>query len=293
MQVPLLNALRTFTVSAQRLNFTKAAEDLLVSPSAVSHQIKILEEYLDCKLFLRKNRSLELTEQGQFLFSRLQRPFYEINQALSELRMPYGKSRINLSLRPFVSSMWFTKQLGDLWSKYPEIEINLIHSLQAPDFFRDNINFAIVWGTKRDWPELNTVRIIPGNLTPVCSPSYLSEHGVIQTARDLSQHILIHEENHVGWQQWLHKATGEDMTIKKSFHIDDTNVRLNAVLNGQGVMLGCPALLRPLIEKQEMVQLFDVYLDEYAYFLAYPKDLSLSRQEQDFIEWITSIAIDS
>ena len=259
MQVPLLNALRTFTVSAQRLNFTKAAEDLLVSPSAVSHQIKILEEYLDCKLFLRKNRSLELTEQGQFLFSRLQRPFYEINQALSELRMPYGKSRINLSLRPFVSSMWFTKQLGDLWSKYPEIEINLIHSLQAPDFFRDNINSAIVWGTKRD----------------------------------LSQHILIHEENHVGWQQWLHKATGEDMTIKKSFHIDDTNVRLNAVLNGQGVMLGCPALLRPLIEKQEMVQLFDVYLDEYAYFLAYPKDLSLSRQEQDFIEWITSIAIDS
>ena len=134
MQVPLLNALKTFTVSAQRLNFTKASEDLLVSPSAISHQIKILEEYLGCKLFLRKNRSLELTEDGLFLFNRLQRPFYEINQALSELRMPHGKSRINLSLRPFVSSMWFTKQLADLWRKHPGIEINLIHSLQAPDF---------------------------------------------------------------------------------------------------------------------------------------------------------------
>ena len=160
MQVPLLNALKTFTVSAQRLNFTKASEDLLVSPSAISHQIKILEEYLGCKLFLRKNRSLELTEEGLFLFNRLQRPFYEINQALSELRMPHGKSRINLSLRPFVSSMWFTKQLGDLWRKHPGIEINLIHSLQAPDFFRDNINFAIVWGKQGDWPHLATVPII-------------------------------------------------------------------------------------------------------------------------------------
>ena len=71
MQVPLLNALKTFTVSAQRLNFTKASEDLLVSPSAISHQIKILEEYLGCKLFLRKNRSLELTEEGLFLFKQI------------------------------------------------------------------------------------------------------------------------------------------------------------------------------------------------------------------------------
>lgn len=291
MQVPLLNALKTFTVSAQRLNFTKAAEDLLVSPSAISHQIKVLEEYLGCKLFLRKNRSLELTDQGLFLFNRLQRPFHEINQALSELRMPYGKSRINLSLRPFVSSMWFTQKLGDFWSKHPDIEVNLLHSLQAPDFFRDNINFAIVWGKQGDWPNLNTLRIIPGDLTPVCAPSYLQAHGEITSADDLNQHILIHEESHLCWQQWLHKATGREMTAKKGFHIDDTNVRMNAVLNGQGVMLGCPALLRPLIEKQEIVQLFDVCLDEYAYFLSYPKQVNLSSQEQNFIAWVESIAI--
>ena len=291
MQVPLLNALRTFTVSAQRLNFTKAAEDLLVSPSAVSHQVKVLEEYLGCKLFLRKNRSLELTDKGQFLFERLQRPFYEINQALSELRMPHGKSRINLSLRPFVSSMWFTRQLQDFWFKHPDIEINLLHRLQAPDFFRDNINFAIVWGKQGDWPHLNTLRIIPGNLTPVCAPSYLKTHGQIQSAADLNQHVLIHEENHVCWQQWLHKAASLELTAKKSFHIDDTNVRMNAVLNGQGVMLGCPALLQPLIEKQEIVQLFDVYLDEYAYFLAYPMQANLGSQEQEFIDWVASIAI--
>ena len=169
----------------------------------------MLEEYLSCKLFLRKNRSLELTDQGQFLFDRLQRPFYEINQALSELRMPHGKSRINLSLRPFVSSMWFTGQLGDFWLKHPDIEINLLHRLQAPDFFRDNINFAIVWGKQGDWPQLQTLRIIPGNLTPVCAPSYLQAHGQITSPADLNQHVLIHEENQLCWEQWLRKAAGQ------------------------------------------------------------------------------------
>lgn len=292
MQVPLLNALKTFTVSAQRLNFTKASEDLLVSPSAISHQIKILEEYLGCKLFLRKNRSLELTEEGDFLFQRLQRPFYEINQALNELRMPYGKSRINLSLRPFVSSMWFTSKLSDLWRKHPGIEVNLIHSLKAPDFFRDNINFAIVWGKENDWPQLNIFRIIPGNLTPICSPQYLDEHGPITEPIQLNQHILIHEENHLGWQKWLRKAAQQDLQAIKSFHIDDTNVRLNAVLNGQGIMLGCPVLLQEMVQKGELVQLFDIYLDEYAYFLAYPKEINLSTQEQEFIQWVQSIAIE-
>lgn len=138
---------------------------------------------------------------------------------------------------------------------------------------------------------MNTLRIIPGNLTPVCAPSYLRSHGEIKSAADLNQHILIHEESHLCWQQWLHKAAGQELTARNSFHIDDTNVRMNAVLNGQGVMLGCPALLQPLIEKQEIVQLFDVYLDEYAYFLSYPKQANLSSQEQNFIDWVESIAI--
>ena len=135
MSAPPFNALRAFEAVARLGSFKAAGDALVVTQSAISHQIKILEEYLGCRLFLRKNRSLELTDKGLFLFNRLQRPFYEINQALSELRMPHGKSRINLFLRPFVSSMWFTRQLSDLWLKHPEIEINLIHSLQAPDFF--------------------------------------------------------------------------------------------------------------------------------------------------------------
>lgn len=290
LQLPALNALRTFTVAAQRLNFRQASEDLLVSPSAISHQIKWLEEYLGCKLFLRKNRNVELTEEGRFLFSKLERPFSEIAQALADVRMPYGRYRVTISLRPFVSTMWFTKVLGDLWFEHPNIQVNLIHNLQAPDFSRDNIDFAIVWGKAKSWPQLITHQVVPGDLTPVCTPAFVEKHGPINSPDDLRALTLIHDEGLLAWDEWFLKADGKPASVRQSFNIDDTNVRLRAVLNGQGVMLSCPTLLREYIEKGELQLLFpQICLEDYAYFLAYPKDKELNEQAKFFVEWLKSI----
>lgn len=290
LQLPALNALRTFTVAAQRLNFRQAAEDLLVSPSAISHQIKWLEEYLGCKLFLRKNRNVELTEEGLFLFSKLERPFSEIAQALTDVRMPYGRFKVTISLRPFVSTMWFTKLLSDLWFKHPNIQVNLIHNLQAPDFSRDNIDFAIIWGKARSWPQLTTHQLVPGDLTPVCTPEYIEKYGPIEKPADLRNLTLIHDEGLLAWDEWFLKADGKPASVRQSFNIDDTNVRLRTVLNGQGVMLSCPTLLQEYLDKGELVLLFPtICLEDYAYYLAYPKDKELNEQAQFFVEWLKSI----
>lgn len=290
LQLPALNALRTFTVAAQRLNFRQAAEDLLVSPSAISHQIKWLEEYLGCKLFLRKNRNVELTEEGRFLFSKLERPFSEIAQALADVRLPYGRSRVTISLRPFVSTMWFTKVLSDLWFKHPNIQVNLIHNLQAPDFSRDNIDFAIIWGKATSWPQLTTHQLVPGDLSPVCTPEYLAMYGPIAKTDELRNRTLIHDEGPLAWDEWFLKADGKATSVRQSFTIDDTNVRLRTVLNSQGVMLGCPTLLKEYLDKGELVLLFPhIQLEDYAYFLAYPKDKELNEQAKFFVDWLKSI----
>ncbi|AVL71397.1 transcriptional regulator [Oligella urethralis] len=290
LQLPTLNALRTFTVAAHRLNFRQAADDLLVSPSAISHQIKWLEEYLGCQLFLRKNRTVELTEEGQFLFSRLKRPFADISQALSDMRMPYGRSRVNISLRPFVSVMWFTKMLGDLWLKHPSIQVNLIHNLQVPDFGRDNIDFAIVWGKAKFWPHLEIHQVVPGDLTPVCTPAYIEAHGPINSPDDLRKLTLIHDEGLMAWDEWFIRADGKPASAKKFFNIDDTNVRLHAVLDGQGIMLSCPTLLKEYLSEGKLILPFpDICLEDYAYFLAYSKDKDLSEQAAIFLNWIKSI----
>lgn len=290
LQLPALNALRTFTVAAQRLNFRQAAEDLLVSPSAISHQIKWLEEYLSCKLFLRTNRNVELTEEGRFLFSKLERPFSEIAQALEDVRLPYGRSRITISLRPFVSTMWFTKILSELWFKHPKIQVNLIHNLQAPDFNRDNIDFAIIWGKAASWPQLITHQVVPGDLTPVCTPQYIEKYGPINTTDDLRALTLIHDEGLLAWDEWFLKADGKPTSVKQSFTIDDTNVRLKAVLDSQGVMLSCPTLLKEYLDRGELVLPFPkICLEDYAYFLAYPKGKDLNEQASFFVNWLKSI----
>jgi LysR family glycine cleavage system transcriptional activator len=277
-------------VAAQRLNFRQAAEDLLVSPSAISHQIKWLEEYLGCKLFLRKSRNIELTEEGRFLFSKLERPFSEIAQALADVRMPYGRSKITISLRPFVSTMWFTKILSDLWFKHPTIQVNLIHNLQTPDFSRDNIDFAIVWGKSSSWPQLITHQVVPGDLTPVCTPQYLEKYGAINKPADLRERTLIHDEGPLAWDEWFLKADGKPASLRQSFNIDDTNVRLKTVLDSQGVMLSCPTLLKEYLDKGDLVLLFpEIRLEDYAYFLAYPKDSELNEQAKFFVDWLKSM----
>lgn len=290
MQLPLLNALKTFIVSAQRLNFTKASEDLLVSPSAISHQIKILEEYLGYKLFFRKNRTLVLTSEGEQLFSKLEKPFQEINHAVVESRTPRGKMRINLGLRPFLSSMWLTGQLEKFWKSHPLIEIHLIHNLLPPDFQREHINLAIVWG-KDDWPDCETVKLVPGNLTPICSAQYLEQYGPFDSADQFRNMTLIHDESNIAWSEWLQKKFNTSSTGHNNIYIDDTNVRLQSIRNHQGIMLGCPFLLKSFLDSKELVQLSDVGLEDYAYYLVYPKSLQLSEREVEFVTWLKSIAV--
>ncbi len=289
MYLPLLNALKTFVVAAYRLNFTKASEDLLVSPSAISHQIRILEDYLGFKLFFRKNRSLALTQEGQILYQSLEEPFNQINKALQNFLSRKEKTHLNISLRPFLSGTWLAGKLSDFWAKYPSIGINLIHNIEIPDFLQSNINLAIIWG-KGDWSNLTYIRLIPGDLTPICSAHYLEKHGRPSSPEQLREHLLIHDEDHTAWSAWFLKTTGDKSFSKKGLNIDDTNVRLQAIKNDQGVMLGCPYLLKPQLESGSLVRLFDACLDDYSYYLAYPKNVVLSEKEQLFFDWLVEEA---
>lgn len=286
LHLPLLNALKTFVVAGHYLNFTKAADELLVSPSAVSHQIRVLEDYLGFKLFLRENRSLSLTPEGLRLHESLQGPFDQISRAIQSALNNRNQSGLKIALRPFFSSSWLAQRLTSFWGRYPEINVDLIHSIALPDFYNDNVDLAIVWG-KGDWPDVTSRLLLNGGLTPVCSRSLLEEKGGASCPADLDKFILIHDEDHAAWNTWLDKAgVAAQVCMDNSHIVDDTNVRVQAVLNGQGVMLGCPALLRSEIESGELVQLFDISLDTYSYYLVYPSGITPGKQVQTFIDWI-------
>lgn len=288
LHLPLLNALKTFVVAGRYLNFTKAAEELLVSPSAVSHQIRVLEEYLEVKLFIRQSRALSLTVEGELLHMALIGPFDAIARAIQNVLQYKRRESINIALRPFFSGGWLAPRLNLFWGQYPNIEIDLIHMIKAPEFGCDDIDLAILWG-KGEWPGMEVKFLLPGNLTPICSAELLEREGRPTSPAELSRFILIHDEDRSVWDAWFNKAGVGNVSSKGKLVIDDTNVRVQSIQNSQGIMLGCPLLLKPHLESGRLVQLFDICLDSYNYYLVYPKNQILSDSLTTFIDWLLAV----
>jgi len=283
--IPHLNALRTFSVAARHLNFTTAATELNVSPSAVSHQIRQLESYLSTSLFDRTARQLTLTAEGEFLFRRLDDPFQKIGQAIEQMRTPLSTKSISLLCRPFFSSLWLAPRLRSLWTTLPGIDLNLIHKTSFTLADAETADIAILWG-KGNWPEMTCERLVKGTLTPIMGRQLAKIAGVPEKPSDLARYTLLHEENRTHWATWLERAGVPNLKTSGSALVDDTNVRLQQVLNGQGIMLSDPALLAELLACGELIRPFDLTLGEYSYYLAWPSRRTPETRVRRVIDWL-------
>lgn len=287
--IPLMNALKTFVVAGKYLNFTKASEELLVSPSAVSHQIRILEDYLGLKLFSRNSRTMILTDEGYQLYTSLEGPFKSIADAVKATMTGRKSENLHIVLRPFFSVSWLAPRLQSFWAQHPDIQIDLIHRCSLPDFATENIDVAILWG-KGHWPGMLAEKLVAGNLTPICSHELVATAGYPQTPQQLSDFNLIHDSDHSAWQDWFQQVGLSPTEAVRGQIFDDTNVRVQAILNNQGVMLGCPLLLHKELASGELVRLFDQSLPDYAYYLVYPENRTPDGKTQAFIRWVLGCA---
>lgn len=280
-----LNGLRVFTVAATHLNFVLAAKELNVSPSAVSHQIRTLEEYLGTKLFLREARQLVLTQEGAHLYQRLTGPFRDISSAIEQIRQQSNSRQVNLICRPFFSSFWLASRLQSFWAAHPRISLNLIHQnfLSHHDFERAEL--AVVWG-KTPPDSMSYVPLVVGGLSPIMHVSLAGRMGVPRTPEELKNFTLLHEESRLGWTEWFEHAGVAHIEGMQSYLIDDTNVRYQSMISGQGIMLGAARLLRPQIETGELIQPFDIVLSDYRYWLVWPEGRALTTRCQQLIDWL-------
>ena len=240
-----LNGLRVFTVAATHLNFALAAKELNVSPSAISHQMRTLEDYLGTKLFLREARQLALTQEGAHLYQRLSGPFRDIASAIDQIRQQSNSRQVNLICRPFFSSFWLASRLQSFWAAHPRIPLNLIHQnfLSPHDFERADL--AVVWG-KSPPDNMSYVPLVVGGLSPIMHVSLAGRMGVPRFPEELKNFTLLHEESRLGWTEWFEHAGVAHIEGLQSYLIDDTNVRYQSMISGQGIMLGAARLLRAL-----------------------------------------------
>ena len=244
MSVSLV-ALRAFEAAARHSSFKDAADELNLSATAISHQVRSLERSLGLRLFNRTVRRVTLTAEGEELSSALTPAFRSINAAVGRLRNRSGRHIVTLGAAPLFGSRWLAPRLGLFWRENPDIDLRLHHSPLPVERQMASYDLAIAWGTS-EWPEYEADLLLGLRVTPVYAPG----SGIhLQRGSDpecVLDYPLLHFNDDSAWRLWL-KAMGVEISADLPGMIfEDANVELQATLQGQGVAMG----FLPLVEDE-------------------------------------------
>lgn len=236
MSISLL-ALRTFEVAARHQSFKAAAAELHLSPTAVSHHIRNLEGDLGRALFHRSVRQVTLTADGEELARTLSKVFGTIDEALARFTQRGDRETVTLGVGPLFAARWLARRLGDFWSKHPSIDLRVHHSPLPVVEQMDRLDLAIAWG-EEPWQGLQAAPLMRISLSPVHAPQADFLPAESWTPAQLSLAPLLHERRREAWRSWLLAADVDPTLAERGPLFDDTNVMLQAALDGQGVALG-------------------------------------------------------
>lgn len=288
-ELPSLTALRAFEAAARHLSFTKAAAELHVTQAAISHQVKGLEQHLGVRLFRRLTRRLLLTDEAQTLLNVVQHSFDNIAGTVQQLSKQSTHGALDVVLRPFFAARWLSHRLSRFWVQHPEITLRLHHSSATEEFPGADVDLAVRWGDG-NWSGVEVELLVPVKVAPVCSPVLLHEDAPLRSPADLRLHPLMHEENVDLWPLWFAGVGLPDLEVPPGPIIDDTNVRVQAAMDGQGFALAPLALLRDDIATGRLVTPFDYVLDHLGYYIVYPRGALAQPKVRIFRDWLLAEA---
>jgi len=270
--LPPLGALHAFEAAARLLSFKAAAAELHVTPGAVSQQIKLLEDRLGVALFLRRPRSIQLTEAGRLLLPPTQRAFRLLSDAVIRVRESDASKVLTVSLLPSFAAHWFVPRLGSFSARHPEIDVRISATQLLADLERDDVDLAIRYGLGH-YPGLHVEHVLSEELFPVCSPALMKGGVPLKTLEDLAQHTLLHDEARQEWPLWLTAAGAKnvDATRGPSFSLWD--LALQAAIAGHGIALGRSTLTAQYVKSKQLVRPFKVSLPATLgyYFVCLPE----------------------
>jgi len=287
MQLPPLNALRTFEAAARHLSFSKAADELAVTPAAVSHQIKGLEEWLGMPLFRRLNRAVILSDEGQSYLVGIRDGLEAISTATKKLLEQEAGGALTISTLPSFAVRWLLPRLSRFQAKHPEIDVRLSASDHITDFSRGDVDMVIRYGSGHYPPLYSELLLNEDSLFPVCSPALLQGKFPLKHPEDLMHHTLLHDDLRVDWETWLAAAEVRGIDPKKGPSFNDSSMVLTAAMAGQGVALGRSTLAAEDLAAGRLVKPFEMELKGgNAYYIVYPKESADRPQITAFCNWL-------
>ena len=293
-QLAPLNSLRAFEAAARHLSFTKAAEELSVTPAAISQQVKLLEDYFSVKLFKRLTRALILTPPGEAILPILIEGFDKFAQADEILRHRQTDNSLTISVAPGFGAKWLLPRLDLFRSVAPDYEVRIDATEMLVDFNRENVDVSIRYGTG-DYPGLISDCLITERIIPVCSPKLLNDKHPLETPQDLQHYTLLHNtwatenKSPTNWQAWLKAAGVERAHSIKGMYFNHNALLLEAAVDGQGVALEDAQIAENDIKSGRLIRLFPNQFNQasrFCYYLVYPKEHLNYPKVAAFRDWI-------
>ena len=293
--VPALDLFRGFEAAARHLSFTKAAEELFVTQSAVSRQIQALEDRLRVKLFVRRNRGLTLTEAGQQMFRATDMALRTLREAIDRIAPGNVQKMVTVTSSMAFCSLWLIPRLSGFSKAYPGVDVRISANNQVLDLDRERIDLGIRYCPVRAAPP-GAIRMFGEEIAPVCSPSLLKDRArPLKSPADLRHHSLLHFEDTYGsipwleWDVWLESAGLPELKAAAAMRFSHYDQVIRAALDGQGVALGRRPLVTSFLADGSLVAPFrsDSVTDR-AYFIVRTLATQTHGEVNDFVTWLMS-----
>lgn len=294
--LPPLNALHAFEVAARHLSFQEAAEELDVTPTAISHQIKVLEDHLEIPLFRRRPRPLALTEAGQFLYPVVREQFDAIAEAIARLRQEPNFTDLTVSVTNVFAAKWLVPRLSKCQQICSEVDLRLQTSNDVVNLQARTVDLAIRYG-RSSYPGLAVHRLMSDEFVPVCSPQLLAGEHPLEKPSDLVHHPLLHFEwIHYGpeapnWKNWLDLAGVKDVDPNRGVKFNEESLAIQAAIAGQGVALCSSIHVADDVALGFLVKPFEIALQGLNYSAVYLKNHPKERSILKFVDWLVVQAL--
>ena len=275
--LPPLNALRAFESAARNLSVSLAAVELCVSPAAISHQIRLFEDYIGLPVLARSGRGVALTDAGKAALGPIQGGFTRFQEAMDAIDALGETGVLNVSVAPSFASKWLLPRLHEFQALHPQIDVNVSASVQLVDFARNNVDVAIRYGGG-SYSDLHSEKLLAESVYPVCSPELLQSGLPLTSLADLAAHTLLHDDSPdndpscPGWDMWLRAAGHAEIDATRGPRFNQASLVLESALLGRGVALAKSTLADADVKAGRLVRLFSTTKQvNFAYYFVSPR----------------------
>ncbi|MGH8729604.1 MAG: transcriptional regulator GcvA [Burkholderiales bacterium] len=302
LRLPPLNSLRAFEAAARNMSFKKAAQELNVTPAAISHQIKALEDHLEVSLFRRVTRGLELTEAGAKCLPKLREGFDSLAEAVESIRVRKEAKILKVNVPPSLAAKWLAPKLYRFMNAHPEMDVriaasmSLIDGQDAPNDGEEESDIEIRFGLG-NYPGFRVDKLFPICLVPLCSPKLLEGEHPLRAPEDLRHHVLLHDDTlalapqHPGWEMWLEAAGVSGVDPTRGSHFSHASLALAAAVDGLGVAVNLSVLAAEHIAAGHLLVPFEPGIPlTSAYYLLTPETKESDPKLAAFRQWLLNEA---